>query len=242
MEENERVAKLADEDISSLENVYDEDLAAIATDYDIDASRFRSRASLVTKIKNTTVQNIRNSFRQDLARLRYIIAAVETREMLKWSAENSAAVKMHLPNVKLFKHQQALHPGEQSYQVYQIVLKNVTGFPRVESIDDVLRLRDDRCISGFRELVIEWAETLRYGNGRYAELLRRDIVKANREVTRITDWTRTSALSIFLAFPLWAIDKLKGTHFCDALMIASGIFELRSRLLQRQNKWILLGR
>jgi len=134
-----------------------------------------------------------------------------------------------------------LEASDQSYQVYKIVLKDVVGFPRIESIDDVLRLRDDSSLPKFRELVFEWAKILRSGDGRYAELLRKDIKKANEDLKKIKDWARTSALTIFLALPLLLIDSIFGTPLGNILTGVSAVYELRSRKLRRENQWIMLG-
>lgn len=73
--------------------------------------------------------------------------------------------------------------------------------PKIESIDDLLRLREKKEIKRFREVLFEWKSLMNNGDIELAEKIRSDIVKANKEISNLNKWKIVDNWFYYLAVP-----------------------------------------
>ena len=70
--------------------------------------------------------------------------------------------------------------------------EEVSVTPVVETIDDLLRLREDRRLKRFRQLLWQWADFLALGEERALLKIRKDIASANKELKKLEKWKAAS--------------------------------------------------
>jgi hypothetical protein len=75
------------------------------------------------------------------------------------------------------------------FNICQIAMKEEIGYaPVVTGIDDVLRLRNDKRIIRFRQLLEEWCATLPSGDVALLKTIKADMQKANKELRHLDKW------------------------------------------------------
>ena len=73
--------------------------------------------------------------------------------------------------------------------------------PVVESIQDLIRLRERSEIKRFREVLSAWKSLLCKGEIDLAENIRADIIKANREISKLEKWKTVDKWFYYLTLP-----------------------------------------
>ncbi|AIM32238.1 hypothetical protein DF16_orf03823 [Bacillus thuringiensis serovar kurstaki str. YBT-1520] len=95
--------------------------------------------------------------------------------------------------------------GDNMHEVYKLCLvqmkDEIQYIPRIESIDDLLRLREKKEIKRFREVLIEWKNLMNNGDIKLAEKIRSDILKANKEISKLDKWEKVDNWFYYLAVP-----------------------------------------
>lgn len=74
--------------------------------------------------------------------------------------------------------------------------------PVVDSIEDLLRLREKKEIKRFREVFNEWREMILKGDIDTAEKIRLDISKANKEINKLEKWRKVDKWLSYFAIPV----------------------------------------
>jgi hypothetical protein len=75
------------------------------------------------------------------------------------------------------------------YLMCQIALKDEIGYvPVIESISDVLRLRENKYVSNFRETLWRWSKALKHGEKSDIEKIKKEIRIANKDLRRLEKW------------------------------------------------------
>lgn len=110
--------------------------------------------------------------------------------------------------------------------------------PVVESIPDVLRLREHPSVRRFRELLVEWTSALKdEGEARALSVIGRDLEKASHEFERLEKWKRLDNLMLWAELPVSLIPIVG-----QLMSIVSVATELRIRHVERRHSWVAIGR
>ncbi len=133
---------------------------------------------------------------------------------------------------------------EESFlRCFYIFLEEVDAFPVVESIDDVLRLRENRHIENWRQALLEWSLEIRAGRLESEREMRREIRAAMRDLRRVGTMRTISGLMTVLGLPIGVAELVMGIVGPGfALTSVSVGLEGYSRAKQSQHQWLLLGR
>jgi hypothetical protein len=86
--------------------------------------------------------------------------------------------------------------------VFQCYLTKNTVFPRIDNIDTLRRLREDKRIAPFQEKVHEWIARLRDDSTNISSAMERDIRLAEREMKTFDLVRRVAGISAIVALPL----------------------------------------
>jgi hypothetical protein len=127
---------------------------------------------------------------------------------------------------------------QNSYSLCLIPLQEEIQYaPVVDSIQDLLRLRDKPEIKRFREVLDSWKNSLLDGDVNIAEKMRGDIGKANKEIKKLDKWKKADKWMYYLSLPTILLP-------CVSNLVTVGEFITRSHIekIERSYKWIALGR
>ena len=125
-----------------------------------------------------------------------------------------------------------------SFSLCQIAMNEELNYaPSVNTIDDVLRLRDHKSITRFRELLFEWCQQLPAGNIQVLNKIKRDIGKANRELRHLEKWKTVDRWLFWVQLPTTLIPILS-----TIVTIASFTTHLWIERKEPVNSWVGIGR
>lgn len=101
---------------------------------------------------------------------------------------------------------------DKSYEAYKTCMiemsREVQYAPRIDSIDDLLRLRESSEIRRFREVLNEWTNLISSQQFNLAEKIRKDILKANKEISKLNKWKKVDKFIYYLSIPTMFIPYL----------------------------------
>jgi len=129
---------------------------------------------------------------------------------------------------------------QDAWQAVQVFLSEVEVLPRVSSIADVLRLRNDRRLQAFREVILEWADALARDVGAEARV-RSEIRKANEDLKSLGRWEKVGGWLTWASVPLAVVGALAGTPLgLITAPIGTGI-RTYGVMQKRKYAWLLFG-
>ncbi|MFT3720901.1 hypothetical protein [Pseudorhodoferax sp.] len=149
--------------------------------------------------------------------------------LVNLSREMDAVLSANLPvqlltpksllNAELFRAQLRLRANQGSSHVaVGIWMDEVLCAPRLRSVTDVLRLREDKRITSFRSAMAEWTSCLAGGSPAEEARLRKLVGTANKEVAKLKNVERMAAFFTFACVPL---DLLLGLYPFTSLPVTS---------------------
>jgi len=112
--------------------------------------------------------------------------------------------------------------------------------PVVNSIKDVLRLREDRKIKDFRNKIFEWTMILKEGETNLSKI-KREIIETNKKLKTIGKCERVSTWITFLSLPANIALTLSGLPISIVTSIVSFDVACASKLLNKDYNWYLFG-
>lgn len=193
------------------------------------------------------IEFFREAFRKDLEWIVFFMFWIfedlfRVLDLLKKSAALSVPIAAStLSKHRNIKHSlQAIKPlasVEQYYKVFEIIVNEVEYFPRVDSLGEVLKLRNDKRIIDFRNNLRNWAIALRDGNATLEEKLRREISKSNQALCKLGSWKKAGAFITYTALPLSILPILG----LPMTMISVAI-QLYINSTEWRNRWLMVGR
>jgi hypothetical protein len=139
------------------------------------------------------------------------------------------------------KKYQKLPNPDNALQAFKFCLPNMR-FPRIQSIEQVLRLREDKRIIKFREKILEWTEYLSEGDIKSEERVRKDIRKANKELSKINTAQKVSTFSTILSVPAFFADLIFSGGAIGGTLLVGSIGSLCYEYTKKkQYEWLLFG-
>ena len=117
------------------------------------------------------------------------------------------------------------------------IRQSYTATEQVDSIDDLLRLREKREITTFREVLDNWKEAILNREKNVEKRIRSDIAKANAQLKKLEKWRSVDRWLYYVTLPTAFVPYVSG-----AVSIAS--FALRTHIekAERLHSWVCIGR
>lgn len=154
----------------------------------------------------------------------------------------AATASWPLPKGFTSKSQVSSHPND-LFRCYYIFLEEVDAFPIVTSIEDVLRLREDKRIKIWRESLYAWAAELEAGKTESEKRMRKEIRLAMRDLKRVGKVRNISGLVTVVSLPIGIAETMTGYLGPGMAMTAiSFMSEVWSRTIGWKHKWLLFGK
>ena len=110
--------------------------------------------------------------------------------------------------------------------------------PEPRDLNDVLRMRNAKEMARFRQVLTQWCASLHEGSAKAEQRMRRDVAKANRELTRLSKWKR------WKESPLNFVVSAVGGHIpilsnvLTVITMVGGMYEYR---VERNHNWVMVG-
>lgn len=139
-----------------------------------------------------------------------------------------------------------LPPAGDVYRLVEVQFKNLR-YPVIETIDDVLRLRDDPYLRNYREVIFGYSREiqaeLEAERVHVLEHFKHDMELALSDLSKLRRWSRYLDITFYLSIPLAIVGALVGLPLSDILAIpVGGLAKVLSNKNRRKHGWLLFGR
>jgi len=131
-----------------------------------------------------------------------------------------------------------------AYQVFKATIEGLSGFvPKANTIEDVLRLREDTRVGRFRSRLSEFVQAAQSGDAYAMRDLRGAIQRDSKELGGLDSRKKISKWTTYLSLPVSVIEALTGMPPITGLSIAGvgGVAQVASDAKKRKHDWILFG-
>jgi hypothetical protein len=125
-----------------------------------------------------------------------------------------------------------------AFKLCRITMRDELGYaPVVDSLEDVLRLRDNSHILRFREVLSRWCCALQLGEEHALKEIRDDVRKSNHELRKLERWKRIDNLFFWTSLPVSLIPIVSAVA-----SVASFGVGLWTRRVEKAHSWLLIAR
>ena len=137
--------------------------------------------------------------------------------------------------------------GDEAYQLVKVQFESLR-YPVIESIDDVLRLRESRHFETYRNVIAEYSARLRREleeeRGKVLDEFKLDLRLSTQSLYRSTKWTsRVADWSFYVSIPLAVIGIATGFPLSDAIIIpVTGAAKYVADSKRKELDWIMFGK
>lgn len=154
--------------------------------------------------------------------------------------ENDAVLKVRTPSNKVTEHLgPTLKTNSATKSVIKIWLSEIETLPKLTTIEDVLRLREEKSITNFKDSIMEWADAI--SKGKKEEQRLRDYIKiANKELKKLSNVQKVAGWTSVMSLPI------------DIAILAAGLpiitspiglgFYAYERHKKSKYDWVMFGR
>ncbi len=162
-----------------------------------------------------------------------------------FAGDTKNPVKVHALHTELPSAKSPIIQGSYLYQLVQVQFSHLR-YPVIDTLDDILRLRDDPNLANYREVIFLYGRNLQEAleNERFEILkkFRRDIEKTLGDISRAHKWNTYLDLTFYLSIPLAIVGVLTGLPLSDILTIpVGGAAKLASVRRKRKTGWLMFG-
>lgn len=135
--------------------------------------------------------------------------------------------------------------GYEAYQLIKVQFNSIQ-YPLIESVDDVLRLREDKRLSAYREVILGYAKELReqLEDRKFNVLSKfeKDLKLATKDFQGLKKYELFDNLCFYISLPLTMICILSGVPLSDILVIpATGLSKIVSNRKKKELDWLMFG-
>ena len=128
------------------------------------------------------------------------------------------------------------------YRTYEIILEEECTFPFPRTLSAALKIRNDKRVLEFRQILMQWATALLDGDVGTESLLRKEIAKANREIKKISTYRKIGKIITFATIPVALASAILGAPVGIFLLPIGPAIHLKSAAIEKKNRWLLLGK
>ena len=254
------------EGIHSLFNFLESNLFALLEAYDVNDSN-RYSLSFMKKHWDNQLESILDDFEGELENQRNLFslygidekfldkfpakkfvydyidlleAKLQLDASFQLSSEEGVPISIGLNSGKSVKvqNESILSNSKDNYhQVYQILLNEIN-FPKISSIDELMRLKENKNIVNFKKQIETWNEALANGELKELEKIKKSVSKANKSLERI-EIRKSQNWVFFVSIPILAASVVTGIPFSVAPLAYTGLLKLDNVRLKRKYNWII---
>ncbi|XLS27988.1 hypothetical protein ACJD0Z_12350 [Flavobacteriaceae bacterium M23B6Z8] len=161
---------------------------------------------------------------------------------LNFSENRSLPTKTRFDNKKIRTHVDNKNTSDYHYRLYQIILEEDCTFPLPQTLDSTIKLISDRRIIDFREILTIWINSLQEGNTINERKVRMEIRKAKKALERVSTFKKVTRIISYVSLPVAVASAIAGVPAGLILVPIGPILNLKSNMIEKKNKWLLLGK
>jgi hypothetical protein len=160
---------------------------------------------------------------------------------------NKRKASLPIPGLTLFRsHRRSAPPSivkaQDAMTGVRLFFDEIQHWPVVETLDDVIRIRQKREFIEFRENLMRWVSNLASGDLEDHNKHRREIRRAHRALARAVVCRKMGGIFTYLGLPMFIIDFLTGIPALGAAMTISGVgAQIGGDLWEGKNRWVVIG-
>jgi len=132
--------------------------------------------------------------------------------------------------------------AEATLRAYKLYLNEVTLVPRLRTIQDVLRLRDDPRVEAFRTAIFSWADALSEGDIGEETRIRREIRKASKNLAKLGAYRKVAGWVSVVSIPISIASALTGVPAGLALTPIGPAIAMGTYIKEKKLQWLLFGK
>lgn len=197
------------------------------------------------KFENLIESTVNNVMRSNPQKLFYIQAfwrtIIEFNQLLKLSIDEKYPLVM--PENLMGNDKLRGNAHKEEMMIFKIFLSERLTIPRLDSIDDVLRLREDRRILPLKNVLNEWNSEYHAHNGdmtRTINRIKKDISLAEKDIKRLEMRKKVASIITYISLPVGVAELFTGTPIS---LIAGGLSGLTCYHADKKlkNQWLHWG-
>ena len=165
----------------------------------------------------------------------------EFQRMLRHATEHNTQLLASIPIRKPEKGRLTEESVDERVRAYRLVSENLPSVPRISSISELLRLRDDPHLPALRNCISAWASSMRLGDGRSSLQVAKDISAASKSLDTARRLQLASQAINYITIPISIAEALAGTCFGLTLLPIGPCLDLAASRLVKNNSWIQFG-
>ncbi|HHI4981762.1 TPA: hypothetical protein ACP5VL_004467, partial [Vibrio parahaemolyticus] len=123
----------------------------------------------------------------------------------------------------------------------KVVLNEFKYFPVLNSITDVLKLKDDPGFKEFRIFVNKWVSAVSTGDHATEVLLRKEIEKANKSISKAHTCQKIGRIATYMGLPISIIDLMLGSPVGISLAGGGFLAQGYADRAMSKERWLLIG-
>ncbi|EMK3511174.1 hypothetical protein V8094_003657 [Vibrio parahaemolyticus] len=123
----------------------------------------------------------------------------------------------------------------------KVVLNEFKYFPVLNSISDVLKLKEDRDFEEFRTFVNKWVSAVSTGDRSTEKLLRQEIEKANKSISKAHRCQKIGRIATYMGIPVSIFDLMLGSQVGIGLTCGGVLAQSYADKVMSKERWLLIG-
>lgn len=191
-------------------------------------------------LRKILINNNFDFFDLNIERLHFLNQYSHFKELTSFSSEMKIPIK---GQVGLINANDVSIPTDKdnAYSIYKIILDEINYIPKLHSIEDVMRLKNDKRIADFRDVINEWSIAVNVGDVNQVLKLKKNIRLANSEFKKLANYRKVGGWVTYISLPFIIVDMLIGIPIGTILTTIGGITQFQSDQLNKKHQWLLLG-
>lgn len=180
-------------------------------------------------------------------------AAAEFCYLLEQSALRKAPIVSEFPRVPprhreetaWSRYLDSAHSRADAFRLFRLTLRDLDGyFPEVHTIEDVLRLREDKRIKRFRKKISEFSQGLREGDIENLEEMTTAVTQANQVLKKLEPYRKVTKWITYLSLPVTIAEAIfyQVPILGSSLALVGAGSRIKIDYSKLKHDWVLFGR
>jgi len=130
---------------------------------------------------------------------------------------------------------------DDAIQIYRLYLTERGTLPRIKTLDDLIRLMNDKRLNNFRNVMNRWTAIASSENGKAISQIRADINSAKKEIESLGKYHNVGRIIGYVSIPIAVIDLLLGSPIGLLLTPIGPGIDLYSHMKLKKFGWLNFG-
>lgn len=120
-------------------------------------------------------------------------------------------------------------------------VKEIDSWPDINDFSDLLKLRQHKHFSEFRDILGQWTTAITSGNKVEESAVRKELAKANTSMKQVAKCSSIGAFLTYLGLPLLVVDAFFGPVLGTTTTLAGFGFQAYADWQKSRHKWLIVS-